>query len=197
MQQDFELLYEDWERYKELIHRYPHHGFPMWFQVQTFYNGLSGHLRTTIDAITRGALMARIDGVYDFLGERAANNYPLLVVQPMHKRVAGIHDVDVFWAGVDSRITLTPTLTTLGGGAIQTSLRAQRTLPSDTEVNPRREGKEKVTAITLKCEKKVENSVRQANLQDKPVENEIVSETVDKQIQEKEAKATPPPPPFP
>ncbi|XP_017970413.1 PREDICTED: uncharacterized protein LOC108660667 [Theobroma cacao] len=53
-------------------------------------------------------------------------------------------------------------------------------------------------SITLKSEKKVKNSVRQANLQDKPVENETMIEKVDKQIQNKETKTTlPPPPPFP
>ncbi|XP_017972503.1 PREDICTED: uncharacterized protein LOC108661129 [Theobroma cacao] len=52
-------------------------------------------------------------------------------------------------------------------------------------------------AITLRSEKEVENSVRQSNPQDKSVENETVIETANKQIQEKKAMATLPPPPFP
>ncbi|XP_017982349.1 PREDICTED: uncharacterized protein LOC108663264 [Theobroma cacao] len=51
-------------------------------------------------------------------------------------------------------------------------------------------------AIALWNGKEVENSVRQATLQDKPVENEKVIETIDKQIQEKEAETTLPPPCF-
>lgn len=74
--------------------------------------------------------------------------------------------------------------------------RPQGTLPSDTEVNPRKEGKEQIMAITLRSGKEVEHSVRQANFQDEPVENKMVIKIVDKQSQEKEAKATLPPPPF-
>ena len=41
-QNDFESLYEAWERYKDLIRRCPQHGLPNWLQIQMFYNGLNG-----------------------------------------------------------------------------------------------------------------------------------------------------------
>ena len=41
-QNDFESLYEAWERYKDLIRRCPQHGLPDWLQIQMFYNGLNG-----------------------------------------------------------------------------------------------------------------------------------------------------------
>ncbi|KAF7824295.1 uncharacterized protein G2W53_022439 [Senna tora] len=47
---DNESLYEAWERFKELLRKCPHHGLPKWLQVQTFYNGLSSGIRTSIDA---------------------------------------------------------------------------------------------------------------------------------------------------
>ena len=52
-------FYKAWERYKDLIRKYPHHEIPKWLQVQTFYNGLSGLMRTIIDADAGGALMAK------------------------------------------------------------------------------------------------------------------------------------------
>ncbi|XP_073120723.1 uncharacterized protein [Henckelia pumila] len=38
-QQDFEQLYEAWERYKELLRKCPNHNFPDWEQIELFYNG--------------------------------------------------------------------------------------------------------------------------------------------------------------
>lgn len=32
---DEELLYEDWEKFKELLRKFPHHEFALWQQVQT------------------------------------------------------------------------------------------------------------------------------------------------------------------
>ncbi|XP_017984342.1 PREDICTED: uncharacterized protein LOC108663632 [Theobroma cacao] len=52
-------------------------------------------------------------------------------------------------------------------------------------------------AINLKSGKKVDNSVKQATFQDKPVENETMIKTANKQIREREAKTTLPSPPFP
>ncbi|WRX25984.1 Retrotransposon gag domain - like 10 [Theobroma cacao] len=76
MHQDSKSLYEAWERYKELLLQFLHHRLPKWLQVQTFYNGLIGHVQTTIDAVARGALMAKsIDEAYDLLEEMAINNY--------------------------------------------------------------------------------------------------------------------------
>ncbi|KAF7832384.1 uncharacterized protein G2W53_014717 [Senna tora] len=60
---DNESLYEAWERFKELLRKCPHHGLPKWLQVQTFYNGLSSEIRTSIDAAA-----GREGGGYGFLG---------------------------------------------------------------------------------------------------------------------------------
>ncbi|XP_017974473.1 PREDICTED: uncharacterized protein LOC108661554 [Theobroma cacao] len=224
-----------------------------------------------------------IDEAYNLLEEMATNNYQWPTEQAIHRKIAGIHDVDAFLAlsaqiimqvisvqaqkrqcnlwVIDNRIIPTPTLTTQGGGIIlnqsspstlrpnaplvfhqqagtpisekkptmedllrqymtqndniiqsQIALiqsqaasiqnletqvgqltnlldnRPQGTLPSDTKVNPRRDSKKQVMAITLRSEKEVEHSVKQANSQDELVENKTVIETVDKQSQKKEAK---------
>ncbi|KAF7821995.1 uncharacterized protein G2W53_027450 [Senna tora] len=47
---NIESLYEAWERFKDLLRKCPHHGLPKWLQVQTFYNGLSSEIKTSIDA---------------------------------------------------------------------------------------------------------------------------------------------------
>ena len=57
IQYDAESLYEAWERYKDLHRKCPHHNIPQWLQVQTFYNGLTNSLRSTIDAAAGGASM--------------------------------------------------------------------------------------------------------------------------------------------
>ena len=50
LQQDQESLYETWERFKDLLRKCPHHGLPMWMQVQTFYNSLHHNTQTMVDA---------------------------------------------------------------------------------------------------------------------------------------------------
>ena len=48
----------------------------VWFQVQTFYNGLGSTTRTMIDATARGTLMGKTSEVaYELLEEMASNNY--------------------------------------------------------------------------------------------------------------------------
>ncbi|KAK5823814.1 hypothetical protein PVK06_018577 [Gossypium arboreum] len=46
---DLETLYDAWERYNNLLRRCPHHGLPLWLQVQTFYNGVNPSTRQLID----------------------------------------------------------------------------------------------------------------------------------------------------
>ncbi|WRX13587.1 Retrotransposon gag domain - like 10 [Theobroma cacao] len=80
---DGESLYEAWERFKELLGRCPHRGILDWLQVQTFYNGLVGSIKTTIDAAADGALMSKnATDPYNLLEEMASNNYQWLL-EPM------------------------------------------------------------------------------------------------------------------
>ena len=94
VQQDSETLYEAWERYKDLLRKCPHHEIPKWLQVQTFYNGLSGIMRTTIDAAAGGALMAKgEDQAWDLIEEMANNNSLWPTERSMIQRIAGIYEV--------------------------------------------------------------------------------------------------------
>ena len=94
VQQDSETLYEAWERYKDLLRKCPHHEIPKWLQVQTFYNGLSGLMRTTVDAAAGGALMAKgEDQAWDLIEEMANNNSLWPTERSLIQRIAGIYEV--------------------------------------------------------------------------------------------------------
>ena len=42
-QYEGESFYEAWERFKDLLRKFPHHSFTKWMQVHHFYNGESSH----------------------------------------------------------------------------------------------------------------------------------------------------------
>ena len=72
---DFELLYEAWECFKDLLRHCPHHGYQEWFQIQLFYNGLNGQTRTIMDAAASGTLLSKtIEEAHRLLEEMSANN---------------------------------------------------------------------------------------------------------------------------
>ncbi|KAF7807386.1 uncharacterized protein G2W53_039547 [Senna tora] len=101
---DNESLYEAWERFKELLRKCPHHGLPKWLQVQTFYNGLSSEIRTSIDAAAGGALMSKpVDAAYTLLEIMSSNNHQWHLDRNVHARIAGVQDSDMF-ASLSSQI---------------------------------------------------------------------------------------------
>ena len=57
-QQDFEPLYEDWERFKDFLRRCSQHGYEDWQQVQYFYNSLNRQTRTIIDTAAGETLLS-------------------------------------------------------------------------------------------------------------------------------------------
>ena len=70
-----ENLAEAWERFHELLRRFPHHWLTRWMQVHTFYNGLSDSARTIIDASVGGALMKKTTNQsYDILEDTTTNS---------------------------------------------------------------------------------------------------------------------------
>ncbi|KAF7841742.1 uncharacterized protein G2W53_004040 [Senna tora] len=119
---DNESLHEAWERFEELLRKCPHHGLPKWLQVQTFYNGLSSEIRTSIDAAAGGALMSKpVDAAYTLLETMSSNNHQWHSDRHVHARVAGVQDSDMF-ASLSSQIAaLTKEVKSLGiQGAVKT-----------------------------------------------------------------------------
>ncbi|XP_015382977.2 uncharacterized protein LOC107175761 [Citrus sinensis] len=96
---EIESLYEAWERYKDLLRKCPHHGLPVWLQVQTFCNGLRSNTKTIIDAAAGGTLMGKTpEAAYELLEEMASNNYQWYSERLISKRAIEVHNVDVVTA---------------------------------------------------------------------------------------------------
>ncbi|KAH9697798.1 hypothetical protein KPL71_023761 [Citrus sinensis] len=120
---EMESLYEAWERYKDLLRKCPHHGLPVWLQVQTFYNGLRSNTRTMIDAATGGTLMGKTpEAAYELLEEMASNNYQWSSERSMPRKTVGAHNIDVFTALFAQMTTLSNKLEHLNVSAIQTQV---------------------------------------------------------------------------
>ncbi|GKE63604.1 reverse transcriptase domain-containing protein, partial [Tanacetum coccineum] len=54
-----ETFIEAWERFKELLRAYPHHGFTDLTQVDTFYNGLNENEQDSLNAAAGGNLLSK------------------------------------------------------------------------------------------------------------------------------------------
>ena len=88
-----EPLYEAWERYKDLLRRYPQHQLPKWMIVKTFYNGLHGNTQTMIDAAAGGSMNNKKPAeVYELIEAMASNNYER--GGDHQRKNAGVLDVD-------------------------------------------------------------------------------------------------------
>ena len=60
---ELETLYDNWDRFNDLLRKYPYHGLCIWLQVQAFYNGLNHTTRQMIDAIAKGNLNTKMSTV--------------------------------------------------------------------------------------------------------------------------------------
>ena len=93
-QYDDEPRHEAWERYKELLRKFPDHGIPKQMQIHSFYKGLTSIARTLLDTSARGAIMKKNeDETYELLEDMDANKYlwsserltPLKIVIEIHE----------------------------------------------------------------------------------------------------------------
>ena len=107
VQMESETLYETWERYKDLLRRCPHHGLPCWLQIQTFYNGLNGVTRQTIDAAVGGTINNKTpEAAQELIDEMAMNNYQWQSSRVKSNKFAGVHQVDPVTALVAQVVAL-------------------------------------------------------------------------------------------
>ena len=71
-----ETLYDSWQRFKDLLKRFPHHGLLIWLQMQRFYNGLNSIIRQMIDAAVGGTLNTKTsEATQELFQEIAMNSY--------------------------------------------------------------------------------------------------------------------------
>ncbi|GJZ46158.1 reverse transcriptase domain-containing protein [Tanacetum coccineum] len=54
-----ESFSEAWERFKEMLHACPHHGFTKLTQIDTFYNGLNKNEQDSLNAAAGGNLLSK------------------------------------------------------------------------------------------------------------------------------------------
>ncbi|KAK5811298.1 hypothetical protein PVK06_026627 [Gossypium arboreum] len=96
VQMDLETLYDAWERYKDLLRRCPHHGLPLWLQVQTFHNGLNPSTRQMIDAVAGGTINNKTpEAAYEFIEKMSLNNYQWQVMRTKPTKAASVFNLDV------------------------------------------------------------------------------------------------------
>ncbi|KAK5836625.1 hypothetical protein PVK06_012421 [Gossypium arboreum] len=94
VQMNLETLYDAWERYKDLLRRCPHHGLPLWLQVQTFHNGLNPSTRQMVEAAVGGTINNKTpEDAYEFIEEMSLNNYQWQVIRTKPK-AASVFNVD-------------------------------------------------------------------------------------------------------
>src|SRR5436189_1206346 len=92
-QLDRETLYEAWERYKDLLRRYPNHELPKWVQVQTFYNGSLPNTQEMIDAASGGSLNNKtLEEAEELIETLASNHYAKN--RDRSRKQAGVYEVD-------------------------------------------------------------------------------------------------------
>ncbi|KAI5313265.1 hypothetical protein L3X38_042439 [Prunus dulcis] len=74
-QYDGEPFNECWERFKGLLLQCPHHGLPLYLQMQIFYDGLTQTCQSTVDNAASGAVKKKNAqesyNIYEMLGSNA------------------------------------------------------------------------------------------------------------------------------
>jgi len=100
-QKDGESLYDAWERFKEMLRIFPHHGLEKWLIIHTFYNGLLYTTKMNVDAVVGGALMNKTyTAAYPLIEDMTQTHYQwtservITVVAPSpSKKEAGMYEV--------------------------------------------------------------------------------------------------------
>ena len=69
-----EILFDAWDRFKELLRTRPQHSFELSSQIQIFYTRVTYASRTTIDASFGGSI-TRKQETHELLEELAKNKY--------------------------------------------------------------------------------------------------------------------------
>ncbi|XP_024033079.1 uncharacterized protein LOC112095390 [Morus notabilis] len=80
---------------KEMLRKCPQHGIEDWFQVQLFYNRLTGQTKAHIDAAAGGTILSKTPGdALNLFEDMAMNSCQWQNERSTVKRAAGIYDVD-------------------------------------------------------------------------------------------------------
>ncbi|XP_073030643.1 uncharacterized protein [Primulina eburnea] len=92
---ELEVLYEAWERYKELLRNCPNHGYADWVQIELFYNGLDGPTRGNVDAAAGGTIFSKTpDEAYELLEQMTIYSYQWPSERSGSRKPAGVYVVN-------------------------------------------------------------------------------------------------------
>jgi hypothetical protein len=50
-----ESVYESYSRFREILSNFPHHDFPPWLIIHTFYAGVNVKIRVVLDLLSDGS----------------------------------------------------------------------------------------------------------------------------------------------
>lgn len=90
-----ESFHEAWDRFKRLLKSCPHHGIPLWQQMQTFYIGSTQATRSLLDAASGGSLLGKNPmEAFELLDQMAANDAQWMSAKSATRRPQGMHAVD-------------------------------------------------------------------------------------------------------
>ncbi|WRX27887.1 Retrotransposon gag domain - like 10 [Theobroma cacao] len=93
------------------------------FDVQTFYNGLIGSIKTIIDVGGGGALMSKnAADAYNLLEEMASNNYQWLLERSGSRKAVGTYEIDAMSNLAKQVAALSKKIDTMGVHAVQNSI---------------------------------------------------------------------------
>jgi hypothetical protein len=77
-QRQGETLYEAWTRFKDLLHKVPHHGIDLRLQIQIFYDHVDFHTKRTIDQAAGGRLRDKdVEESWEIIDELAFDDNEL------------------------------------------------------------------------------------------------------------------------
>ena len=80
---------------KRLLRKCPQHGYELWSQVQTLYNGLNYSTRALINVTCRGSIISKMTKEANQLFEDLEkNNYQVPSKRSMGRRQGGILELD-------------------------------------------------------------------------------------------------------
>ena len=89
------MLYDAWDRFKELLRRCPQHGYELSAQVQIFYNGLNYSTRALVDVACGGSITMKTTQEANLMFEELAkNNCQHSSERGDGRRQGGIHEID-------------------------------------------------------------------------------------------------------
>ncbi|KAF7844338.1 uncharacterized protein G2W53_001243 [Senna tora] len=191
-QYDHENLYEAWERFKDLLQRCPHHGFPKWLQVQATVDAISSfiscelcgakHLYDQCPKNSKFEHYSSNPSCFNALSSSQESKVPPLLVESkpsmeemslaktdpiIHNQNTRIQSQAVSLRSLETQLEhLAKTLNNQPHGA----------LPSNIELNPRSDSKKRCKAITLTSEKVMEGNPGIEEVDKEPVEEATITE---------------------